>query len=218
MVSSMSPLMKVASSSSPPFVDRRKLDHLSRIDEVRVTRAQVGLVLFDDVSPVGRHTLIGRISLEMSGRYLPEVVSGDDDGLVGCSFERLGFYCDRQPDFSGGGGQRDAAGHQSPNDRDDQQCTTHATNVSRQTNQWKGVTIAQMKVRIGISTTDKVLELEIDDAEAFQKEMEKAVVEGGLGWFTDSKGRTVGIPARSVAFIEVEDADGQRTVGFAPAG
>lgn len=75
-----------------------------------------------------------------------------------------------------------------------------------------------MKVRIGISTTDKLLELEVDDPKAFKKEMERAVEQGGLGWFTDSKGRTVGIPARSVAFIEMEDAGGDRTVGFAPAG
>lgn len=74
-----------------------------------------------------------------------------------------------------------------------------------------------MKVRIGISTTDKLLELEIDDPKAFKKEMERAVEEGGLGWFTDSKGRTVGIPARSVAFIEIEDAGDDHTVGFAPA-
>lgn len=75
-----------------------------------------------------------------------------------------------------------------------------------------------MKVRIGISTTDKLLELDVDDAKTFKKEMERAVDEGGLGWFTDTKGRTVGIPARSVAFIEMEDTDGDRTVGFAPTG
>lgn len=74
-----------------------------------------------------------------------------------------------------------------------------------------------MKVRIGISTTDKLLEIEVEDAKSFKKEMERAVEEGGMGWFTDSKGRTVGIPARSVAFIEMEDTDGDRTVGFAPA-
>lgn len=74
-----------------------------------------------------------------------------------------------------------------------------------------------MKVRIGISTTDKLLEIEIEDPDAFRTEMERAVSEGGLGWFVDSKGRTVGIPARSVAFIEMEDAEGERTVGFAPA-
>lgn len=73
-----------------------------------------------------------------------------------------------------------------------------------------------MKVRIGISTTDKLLEIEVDDPDTFREEMERAVSEGGLGWFTDSKGRTVGIPARSVAFIEMEDSGGQRTVGFSP--
>lgn len=75
----------------------------------------------------------------------------------------------------------------------------------------------RMKVRIGISTTDKLLELEVDDPSAFKEEMERAVAEGGLGWFTDSRGRTVGIPARSVAFIEMEDAGDSHTVGFAPA-
>lgn len=74
-----------------------------------------------------------------------------------------------------------------------------------------------MKVRIGIANTDKLVEIEIDDAEAFRKEMEKAVDGGGLGWFTDSRGRSVGIPARNVAFIEMEDTEGSTAVGFAPA-
>ncbi len=63
----------------------------------------------------------------------------------------------------------------------------------------------KMKVRIGISTTDKLIEIEVDDLKAFKKTMEAAILEGGLGWFTDTKGRTVGIPAKSVAFIEMED-------------
>lgn len=74
-----------------------------------------------------------------------------------------------------------------------------------------------MKVRIGIANTDKLIEIEVDDAKSFKKEIEKAVEQGGLGWFTDSKGRTVGIPARNLAFIEIEEAEGERTVGFAPA-
>lgn len=73
-----------------------------------------------------------------------------------------------------------------------------------------------MKVRIGISTTDKLIEIEIDDPDTFMKEMEASVAEGGMGWFADSKGRTVGIPARSVAFVEMEDAGDRRQVGFAP--
>jgi hypothetical protein len=75
-----------------------------------------------------------------------------------------------------------------------------------------------MKVRIGISTTDKLLELEIDDPDAFRKEIERAVADDGLGWFIDSKGRSVGIPARSVAFIEIEDAQQGHTIGFTPNG
>ena len=75
-----------------------------------------------------------------------------------------------------------------------------------------------MKVRIGISTTDKLLELEIEDVSAFKKEMEEAIADGRLGWFTDSKGRSIGIPARSVAFIEIDDAETQHAVGFSPGG
>lgn len=74
-----------------------------------------------------------------------------------------------------------------------------------------------MKVRIGISNTEKLIEIEVDDVETFKTEIELAVTEGGLGWFTDSKGHSIGIPARSVAFIEIEDSDSQQTVGFAPA-
>ena len=76
---------------------------------------------------------------------------------------------------------------------------------------------AHMKVRIGISDTDKVIELVIDDPKAFRKEIERSVQGGDLGWFTDSKGRSVGIPAGNVAFIEIDDADEQARVGFAPA-
>ncbi len=74
-----------------------------------------------------------------------------------------------------------------------------------------------MIVRIGIAETDKVVELEIDEVKTFKKEIDKALEAGGVAWFTDSKGRSVGIPARSIAFVEIEDAETHPTVGFAPA-
>jgi hypothetical protein len=74
-----------------------------------------------------------------------------------------------------------------------------------------------MKVRLGILNTDKLVELEVDDPKAFKEEIEKAVEAGGLGWFTDSKGRSVGVPARNIAFVELEDSEESQTVGFAPA-
>ncbi len=74
-----------------------------------------------------------------------------------------------------------------------------------------------MKVRIGIAETDKMIEIEIEDVASFKVELERAVAGGELAWFTDSKGRTVGIPTRQVAFVEVEDNASGPSVGFAPA-
>lgn len=74
-----------------------------------------------------------------------------------------------------------------------------------------------MRVRIGITDTSKVVEIDVDDVKTFQKEMERGVADGGLAWFTDTKGRTVGIPTRNVAFVEIEGSAGGPAVGFAPA-
>lgn len=74
-----------------------------------------------------------------------------------------------------------------------------------------------MRVRIGITDTSKVVELEVDDIKEFQEEMERSVADGGLAWFTDTKGHTVGIPTRGVAYVEIEATEGGTSVGFAPA-
>ncbi len=98
-----------------------------------------------------------------------------------------------------------------------------AVNIRGAAGPGKGVTIQfidrleTMIVRIGIAETDKVVELEIDEVKSFKKKVEKALDDGGVAWFTDSKGRSVGIPARSIAFVEIEDAEAHPTVGFAPA-
>ena len=75
-----------------------------------------------------------------------------------------------------------------------------------------------MKVRIGIANTDKLVEIEVDDEGKFRKEISKALDNNGMGWFKDSKGQTIGIPAKNIAFVQIEDADTGHTVGFAPAG
>lgn len=73
-----------------------------------------------------------------------------------------------------------------------------------------------MRVRIGIAETSKVVEIDIEDANAFQAEIERGVADGGVAWFTDIKGRTIGIPGRAVAFVEVESEEGAPAVGFLP--
>jgi Protein of unknown function (DUF3107) len=74
-----------------------------------------------------------------------------------------------------------------------------------------------MKVRIGVSDTNKVFELEIDDIKAFQKEVESSISAGSMAWFTDAKGRKVGVPSRALAFVEIEADEGSHSIGFAPA-
>lgn len=74
-----------------------------------------------------------------------------------------------------------------------------------------------MRVRIGITDTNKVVELDVDDVKEFQEELERAVADGGLAWFSDTKGRTVGIPISGLAFVEIETSEGGPAVGFAPA-
>ena len=73
-----------------------------------------------------------------------------------------------------------------------------------------------MKARIGVSDTDKQIEVELEDVKAFKKEVERAVADGGVAWFTDSRGRSVGIPAANIAFVEIDDIETAKTVGFAP--
>ena len=73
-----------------------------------------------------------------------------------------------------------------------------------------------MKVRIGISGS-KVVEVEAKDEKSLKGQLEKALADDGVAWFTDTKGRTVGIPASKVAFVEFEKDEDGPAVGFAPA-
>ena len=74
-----------------------------------------------------------------------------------------------------------------------------------------------MKVRIGIADAERVVELEVDDAKAFERTVEESFAgETSLLWFEDTKRRRVGIPRERVAYVEIETADDRQSVGFAP--
>jgi hypothetical protein len=75
-----------------------------------------------------------------------------------------------------------------------------------------------MRARIGIVDTSKVVEIDIDDVAAFRAQVEQGVADGGVVWFTDIKSRTVGIPSRGLAFVEIDTEGGGPAVGFAPGG
>ena len=73
-----------------------------------------------------------------------------------------------------------------------------------------------MKVRIGIPE-GKVVEVDVSDEKSLKSELENAVKEDGMAWFTDTRGRTVDIPASKVAYVEIENDESGPAVGFAPA-
>lgn len=74
-----------------------------------------------------------------------------------------------------------------------------------------------MNVKIGVADSSKLVELEVEDHEKFRQSVEDAIKAGGIAWFTDTKGREVGIPAGRIAYIEVDSPDGGHAVGFGPA-
>lgn len=72
-------------------------------------------------------------------------------------------------------------------------------------------------VRIGVTYSPKELALELSDdggAEALRSQVEEAVTAGtGVLWLTDSRGRTVGVPADKLAYVEIGPGEGHR-IGF----
>lgn len=74
-----------------------------------------------------------------------------------------------------------------------------------------------MDVRIGVTYTPKEIELELgDDADRDQvvKQVEVALSGEGVLWLTDRRGRSVGVPAAKIAYVEISTAHEDRRVGF----
>jgi UPF0288 family protein (methanogenesis marker protein 3) len=77
---------------------------------------------------------------------------------------------------------------------------------------------ALLKVKIGIVDADRVIEIETEDPEALRNTVDAAFVSGtSMLWFEDTKKRLVGIPRDKLAFVEIEQESGSRSVGFARA-
>ena len=75
-----------------------------------------------------------------------------------------------------------------------------------------------MEVRIGVVHTPKELTLELDASlDDVKKSIEKALSDDGVLWLADSRGRTVGVPAERIAYVELEAEGGTKRVGFGRA-
>lgn len=75
-----------------------------------------------------------------------------------------------------------------------------------------------MEVRIGVSQTQKEIEVDLGDdadADAVAKQVADAVADSeGVLWLTDRKGRRVGVPSAKVAYVEIDSSQEGRRVGF----
>ena len=71
-----------------------------------------------------------------------------------------------------------------------------------------------MRIRIGLSDTAREIELEVDDAPEFVRQLEDAIAAGGaMVWATDSEQHRYGIVATKVAYVHMEP-ERERVVGF----
>ena len=71
-----------------------------------------------------------------------------------------------------------------------------------------------MDIVIGVQHTARDISLESDETpETVSKKVADALSSGGLLTLTDSKGRTVIVPAEKIAYVDLGPATGRR-VGF----
>ena len=75
-----------------------------------------------------------------------------------------------------------------------------------------------MELRIGVTDTNKELMIDLEegtDRDGLVSGIEKALDDESqrMLWFTDKRGRSVGVPTARVAYVELA-AEDQRRVGF----
>lgn len=71
-----------------------------------------------------------------------------------------------------------------------------------------------MEIRIGVQRATREVVLEsADTAQQVQASVTRAITDGGVLSLQDDKGRTVLIPAASIAFVEIGSEESRR-VGF----
>jgi hypothetical protein len=73
-------------------------------------------------------------------------------------------------------------------------------------------------VRIGVTQAPR--EIAIEMADDTDRESVRSQVEAALSgaadvlWLTDKKGRSVGVPAAKIAYVEIGNDDASRRIGF----
>lgn len=74
-----------------------------------------------------------------------------------------------------------------------------------------------MDVRIGLTQTPKELEVQLEegtDPAAIRSQIESALAESTTLWFTDRRGRQIGVPPEKLAYVEIGSPQDERRIGF----
>ncbi len=75
-----------------------------------------------------------------------------------------------------------------------------------------------MEIRIGVTQTPKELEVDMGDqvdGDTLVDDIKSAISgDRSMLWFTDRKGRRVGVPTEKLAYVEIGATGGERRVGF----
>lgn len=79
-----------------------------------------------------------------------------------------------------------------------------------------------VEVVLGVQLSTRELRLEVadDKADTLRKHIEKVFADAGDGrnpmlWVTDKEGRTIGVPADKLAYVEIGSDKVSKKVGFA---
>jgi len=73
-----------------------------------------------------------------------------------------------------------------------------------------------MELRIGVVHTPKELSVEVEGSpDEVVAMVDSALKEGApIVWLTDTKGRKIGLPADKIAYLEIDENNSGRHVGF----
>ncbi len=77
-----------------------------------------------------------------------------------------------------------------------------------------------MDVVFGVQSSERGIRVELDDkeAESIRSRVEEVFAQGAAGqiiWINDKSGRTIGIPADKLTYVELGAEKADRRVGFA---
>ena len=74
-----------------------------------------------------------------------------------------------------------------------------------------------MDVRIGISESNQVVEIEMADdvdRDGLKSAVADAIGTGSMLWVVDKKGKETGVPGAKIAFVDIGTTDADRRIGF----